>query len=170
MSPSPMPGALLPSPPSLVWVFSCSHTANVMSNSCSITGPSLKEKKKKEKKKSQTPPCLLLEPSRLFSRGCVNPCTMKGNSYVNQTSAQCSPPSPFQLPYIKWLFSSLRNDKWLVALLLAFNIFSLQPRILGLNHVSFCSVLFLFPHIMPCIHVNLFSTNMLRTNQDHSLI
>lgn len=65
---------------------------------------------------------------------------MKGNSYVNQTSAQCSPPSPFQLPYIKWLFSSLRNDKWLVALLLAFNIFSLRPRILGLNHASFCSV------------------------------
>lgn len=48
----PLPHTPGPPPlsPASLWVFSCSHTANVMSNSCNIAGSSLKEEKKKKKK------------------------------------------------------------------------------------------------------------------------
>lgn len=142
MSPSPRPGAPSPLLPLHGMDFFPVPTLLMWWATVAVSQGPLWSKGKK--KRSQTPPCLLLELSRLFSRGCVNPRTMKGNSYVNQTSAPCSPPSPHQLPYMKWLFSSCRNDKWLVAFCLDFSVFFLlQPWILGLRLVSFCSCIWL---------------------------
>lgn len=142
MAPSPTPRALLPSPP-LRYGFFPVPTLLMWWATVAISQGPLWRRKKRKRKKSQTPTCLLLELSRLFSRGCVNPRTVKGNSYVNQTSAPCSPPSPLQLPYIKWLFSSLRNDRWLVALLLAFSIFSFMALDSGVE-----SCFFLLTHLV----------------------
>lgn len=142
MSPSPMPGA--PSPLLPLHGMDFFLFPHCWCDEQQLQYHRALSEAKGRKKRSQTPPCLLLELSRLFSRGCVNPRTMKGNSYVNQTSAPCSPPSPHQLPYMKWLFSSCRNDKWLVAFCLDFSVFFLlQPWILGLRLVSFCSCIWL---------------------------
>lgn len=140
----PLPHAWSPfptPPPSCYGFFSCSHTANVMSNSCNITGPFLKQR---EEKKSQTPPCLLLELSRLFSRGCVNPHTMKGNSYVNQTGAPCSPPSPTSSPIWNNCFLpvEMTND-WLPSAWISAGFFpfaALDSRV--------ASCFFLFMHLV----------------------
>lgn len=139
MAPSPTSPALHPSPPLHGNGFFPVPTLLMRWATVAISRGLLWRRRKKQNQKTFYHHLVcLLELTRLFSRGCVNPCTVKGNSYVNQTSGPCSPLSPLQLLYIKWLFSSLRNDKWWVALLSAFHIFSFTAMDSGVESLLTC--------------------------------